>query len=245
MLPAQPIRMTFHKLCLMVRRFSILSILVFYFSLQSASAGTPQWVSRAKEEKRSLTPFHQPQTNFVFGQSSQKLTVFSQGVSQTVDLDKGGMLSTFGFDIETNHSRFFNIGFYARYNRAVGTRPQMSGIYFFNNNEITETSCTLGGFLRAFYAPAFLISQSAATNVFARLNLGGGPVMLPANLTAFTGFLAQSSVNVGIETYFNRWLGLGLSYGLNYELGTVTFGDSGNFRSQGSEALVSVKTTLF
>jgi hypothetical protein len=218
-------------------------LIVPFHGLKVALAATSSTSLPVEGGDVTDTPFYKPQTNFVFGKVAHNFTLSQNGSSRQFNLDRGGLLSTFGFDIEGNQSRFLNIGAAARFSSASGLLdPNLPA---FDPYILTESSCTLGGFVRAFYVPSFLSGRSITTNVFARLDLGAGPVFLPSQLSVVGGLLVQTAFHVGIETYFSRWFGLGLSYGQIYEWGAVTLGTSGSIFNQGSETIVSIKTTLF
>jgi hypothetical protein len=217
-----------------------------YELLPSADAAEHSSTLLAPESEQSTlgdSPFYSPQTNFVFGKISHNLTLYQGDVSHQIELNQAGVFSTFGFDVEINQSRWLNIGIYARFSSASGLLdPTLPAIA---PNTVNEISCTMGGFIRPFYILPFLSGRTSATSLFGRFDLGGGPSFLPAQWDSISGLMLQTALHLGVETYLNRWLGLGISYGMIYEWGAVTTGKSGNFFNQGSEVIVSLKTTLF
>lgn len=154
-------------------------------------------------------------------------------------------INTIGLDIEVNSTPFLNIGGYLRF-----THQSLEG-----EQELSfQFQSLLGGFTRFFYTPSFLHGKSTISNLFVRLDLGGGPVIYgPAG-----GLVLQSGVHLGIETYFTKWFGVGLSYGRLFELGKETlFGGNkkiadvipktanATFANQAEVFMISLKTTIF
>ncbi len=151
-----------------------------------------------------------------------------------------GKLDTYGFDIEVNHSSFMNIGAFFR----VEDPRSVVSI-------LSQLSLLLGGFTRFFYTPPFLQSEQFPAHFFIRGDLGGGPLLLSTAGGAPSGMVLHMGASVGVEAYFTRWLGIGLSYGYNFKYGSETLmsGETGNesstIWSQGRVLALTLKTTLF
>ncbi|MEO5968692.1 MAG: hypothetical protein ABIQ95_02090, partial [Bdellovibrionia bacterium] len=116
----------------------------------------------------------------------------------------------------------------------------------------SQFAAIVGGFTRFFYVLPFLKGKTLMTNVFLRLELGGGSTSMGSP----AGLLLQGGAHFGVETYINKWLGISLSYGRTIEWGkeTLASGSTSAFTSpfkgstmwnQGSMVLASVKTTFF
>ena len=191
-------------------------------------------------------PFFLPQTNFYLGNVSYKTRLSNAVYQSDSNLNESG-ITTYGFDIEVNSSRFMNIGATFRIESLDGNPGQDLDRKF---------SALLGGFTRFFYLPSILQGKGIATNVFTRLELGGGPAFFGIP----SGLMIQGGVHVGLETYFNKWFGVGLSYGYLLELGRdtlysglsesdyLTLGakyKDASLASQGQIFLISFKTTFF
>lgn len=187
---------------------------------------------------RLSNPFLLPQTSLTLG--SKTSSVRFSNLSNSYDLKDGG-INTFGFDLEVNSNDFMNIGAFFRLESLGRGSNQAVDIHF---------TTILGGFTRFFYVPPFLKGKSVTTNLFTKLELGAGPTVMGEP----SGLIIQGSAHIGVETYFNKWLGVSLSYGKVFEWGKETFasgvqGYDSPYRgatiwNQGSVFLASVKTTF-
>jgi hypothetical protein len=193
-----------------------------------------------KFHERIYDPFLLPQTTLLIGNTQHQIDLANES-SQL----NGSGINTYGFDIEVNYAQFLNIGCYFR----VESQNIQS-----SDDINSRFSTLLGGFTRFFYAPAFLKWGSMSSNLFTRLELGGGPVILGGP----GGLIAETGISVGIETYFTKWLGFSVSYGQVFEYGKETFITGSNTNhpslaryknssiwSQGQTFLVGLKTTFF
>jgi hypothetical protein len=193
---------------------------------------------------RLSNPFLLPQTNFFMGNARYRVSLSNSDGKTTTDLDSGG-INAYGFELEVNQNSFLNIGAYFRVeSQSFDTLEDI-------NRQFTTL---LGGFTRFFYMPPFLKGNSVKTQFFARLELGGGPTFLGAP----NGLVFQTGGHVGIETYFNRWIGLSLSCGQVYQYGreTIVSGQqslgtvlpqyqNATIWNSGQLFLISLKTTVF
>lgn len=179
-----------------------------------------------ENSERLNNPFLLPQTTFVVGNIQSTVRVIS-GTTDTYTFDSGN-LNFYGFDIEVNALKFMNIGAFFK----VENLKTPSDFAFLT---------LIGGFTRFFYAPDFLQSKPFAMNIFTRLDLGGGP-MLVNNVV---GMVGQGIVHVGVEAYFSKWFGVNLSYGQLFEYGKQTAQGSSTFSNTGKVVLVGLKTTFF
>jgi hypothetical protein len=167
---------------------------------------------------KSDNPFLLPQLGIVIGNLHNTIHLSNDLGRSTSNLNGGG-INTYGFDLEVNYSKFMNIGAYFRV-ESQGEDP----IQIVNKQFAT----LIGGFTRFFYVPPFLKGKTLITNVFTRLELGGGPTfyqgMMPSG-----GLLGQTGIHIGFETYFNRWIGASVSVGQIFEFGreTLVTGDNG------------------
>jgi hypothetical protein len=216
------------------------SFFLSVLSIRGAVAADPSVPLLVAESDHETSSFKLPQTNFVYGKVGYDFKV-NRGNNNNQPYHLDGTL--FGFDLEVNQSEWINIGAFARFNFASAPRPDPI------DGEMQYFSSILGGFVRAFYSPEFLSSRTTATNVFGQIRLGAGSSFLTEEFGGYGAVLAQAGVHFGVETYFTRWFGLGLSFGRTYDWGIVTAKGHGappaNFFGQGSEVVLSLKTTLF
>jgi len=194
--------------------------------------------------EKSNNPFLLPQTTLFMGNANYQVHFSNSFLDSTSELNESG-INTYGFDLEVNYSKFMNIGAYFR----------VESISVEANQLIQKQFATLlGGFTRFFYIPPFLQGKTTISNIFTRLELGGGPTFLGGP----SGIMGQAGVYVGMETYINKWVGLSFSYGQVFEYGkeTLVSGDQAlalimpqyrdaTFWNHGRIFLVSLKTTFF
>lgn len=185
-----------------------------------------------ESETQAVLPFRLPQTSLYFASSSYQVQLSNAaGVTSGV-LDRGG-INTYGFDIEINSLRMMNIGAYFRAEsiKLIDPRADIS----------MRFATTLGGFVRFFYAPSFLTGKVFSSNVFTRLELGGGPLILGQPM----GIMGQTGVYVGVETYVTKWFGVSVSYGRTFEYGKETLIGDKVIWNRGEVISVALKTTYF
>lgn len=222
----------------------LLFVLILSEWVQSASSFAFTLTSDLPESKKLSNPFLLPQTGFFIGRSSYTIRTKNSMYKTSSYLDNG-KINTYGFDIEVNSTSFLNIGSYFRFTyQSVGLREVLP----------FQFQTSVGGFTRFFYSPSFLHSKSTISNLFVRLDFGGGPAVYGRA----AGVLFQTGVHFGIETYISKWLGIGLSYGRLFELGkdTAIGGNkdiseqvpqtaSATLANQAEVFMVTLKTTLF
>lgn len=184
---------------------------------------------------RLSNPFLLPQTGLFIGQSKYTIRAATprSKISSYLDNQK---INTFGFDIEVNSTPFLNIGGYFRF-----TQQSVETAQDINH----QFQALLGGFTRFFYTPSFLHTKKTISNLFARLDLGGGPVIYGGS-SAGAGMILQSGVHFGFETYFSKWFGIGFSYGRLFEFGKETLAQSSaTLANQAEIYMLTLKTTVF
>lgn len=174
-------------------------------------------------------PFLLPQTNFSFGNVSYAVQFSKSSGTSAGEISDSG-LNVYGFDLEVSNTRFMNIGAYMRFESLGEFSKDIGG----------QFSALLGGFTRFYYVPPFFNTKSFKANMFLRLEVGAGPVFFGM----VNGVLLQPGVHVGSEAYFNKWIGVSLSYGLVYEVGRDTLLGNTTIWNQGSAFFVALKTTF-
>lgn len=219
------------------REFEAKILFAIYFVLQFLF---PSFALSGEISERLKNPFLLPQTGFLLGNSSYTVQASDSSGSSSTLLNSSG-INTYGLDIELNYSNFVNVGAYLRVESLETVYP----------NRKSQFTGLLGGFARLFYSPSFLTGKTVTTSFFSRVELGAGPGFFSAssstNSYVYTGIMGQTGIYIGIETYFSKWLGLGLSYGQLFELGrsSIAYPNPATLWSQGNVVFLSLKTTLF
>jgi hypothetical protein len=218
-------------------------LLCTFYLLVGKSIAFAETTPANEASMRLNNPFALPQTSFYLGNIQYQVNISNNSYESNSQLDESG-ITAYGFDIEVNHSRFMNIGAYFRVESSRVNRDQ----------DITQQFSTLlGGFTRFYYVPSFFRSPGFTANIFTRLELGAGPTFFGEP----SGIVGQGGAHVGIETYFNKWFGLSLSYGKVFEYGKETIASGSQvadynskfkgstFWNHGSAVILSFKTTYF
>jgi hypothetical protein len=191
----------------------------------------------AEDSSKTQPPFFQPQTALYVGSANYNSTLSKD--SQTINFGLNeSKITVYGFDIELNYNKFLNIGAYFR-SESISKEVALNV-----TNE--RFSTLLGAFTKFLYAPQLLNRGNFYTQLFTRLELGAGPVVMSAFPSGVGGFLGQGGVHLGIESYISKWVGLSLSYGRVFEFGRDTLLNT-HFNVSGNAGifLVGLKTTFF